>query len=302
MADPAITSGRTPVQAGTYPDMSFEDYLAADAVSCGQLCTLLDSFPARLLHEIRQTPALEDGRIAHRLVLEGVDDLADSSRYIVVPSGFSMSHVKKHAGLIERINATGATPISEDRAAVIRGMHKALLADPTVMAALSNGRPEVSVFWQDDTTGVMCRARFDYVPNRGQLFPDYKTTVSVDPVPLSRAIANFRLAHRSSWYQRAAIHGLGRNDPARPPLYVPIWQEKTPPHFVCMQPCEDADIELAGRELDQALKLYAYCKETGVWPGPKHFTRVPLPTWERRRLEDNFGGEAATSEDWSDAA
>lgn len=285
---------------GIFYDMSFEDYIAADAVSCSDLCTLLDSFPARLLHPRKDTEPLTDGRIAHRLVLEGVDDLADSSRYIVTPPGFSMSHVKKHADLIERITETGATPISEDRAETIRGMHKALRADPTVVAALSNGRPEVSVFWREEAHGLLCRARFDFVPDKGLLFVDYKTTVSIDPLPLSRAIANYRVAHRSNWYRRAAVHGLGRDDPARPPLYLPLWQEKSPPYFAAMQPCEDSDIALAGAELDQALALYAYCKESGVWPGPKHFARVPLPGWERRRLEETFG-EAADSE-WSDAA
>ena len=286
---------------GVFYDMSFEDYLSADAVSCSDLCTLLESFPARLLHKKPSTQALEEGRIAHRLVLEGVDDLDNSSAYVVVPKGFSMAHVKVHADLIERITVTGATPISEDRAQMIRDMHKALRADSAVMSALSNGHPEVSVFWREEKHGLLCRARFDFVPNKGLLFGDYKTAASIDPGPLSRSIANFKVAHRSAWYQRAAIHGLGRNDPSRPPLYMPIWQEKTPPHFVVMRPCEDQDIELAGRELDQALAIYAYCKESGVWPGPKHFTRIALPAWERRRLEDTFGGEAADSE-WSDAA
>ena len=287
-------------QPGVYPDMSFADYLAADAVSVSALGTLLDSFPARLLHQRPSTAVMEDGRIAHRLVLEGVDDIADSAQYVVTPKGFSMSHVQKHAELIELIQSTGASPISEERAEAIRGMHAALKADPDVMRALSNGRPEVSVFWREPKHGLLCRARFDWMPNKGSLFPDYKTAASIDDGPLSRSIATYRVAHRSAWYEDAARFGLGRDDPDKPPLYLPIWQEKVAPYFVVMKPCEPQDIELARLELDHALGIYANCKATGVWPGPQHYRPIALPHWERRRLTYEFTDNAQAS-GWSEA-
>ena len=278
-------------QPGVYPDMSFADYLAADAVSVSALGVLLDSFPARLLHQRPSTAAMEDGRIAHKLVLEGVDDLEDSAAYTVVPKGFSMSHVNKHAELIELIQSTGASPISEDRADTIRAMHAAIKADPDVMRALSHGRSEVSVFWTEPTHGLLCKARFDFVPNRGTIFPDYKTAASIDEGPLARAIATYRVAHRSAWYEDAVRMGLGRDDPDKPPMYLPIWQEKTEPYFITMRPVAAADVELARREIKRALAIYAECKTNGEWPGPKHYQPLGLPVWERRRLEDEFRGE-----------
>ena len=283
---------------GIYPDMSFEDYLAADAASVSTLGVLLDSFPARLLHQKPSTRPMEDGRIAHKLVLEGVDDIAESEAYVEVPKGFSMSHVKKHEDLITYIESTGAIPISEDRAETIRGMHKALKADPDVMGALSNGKSEVSVFWTEPTYGLLCKARFDWVPDRGTIFPDYKTTASIDEKELARSIANFRVPHRSWWYQQAAVLGLGRDDPDKPPLYLPIWQEKAEPYYCVMRPCVPGQVDLAGRELERALAIYAECKAKGEWPGPKHYEPIRLPGWEARRLEHEFGSDAVVSE-WS---
>lgn len=275
-------------EPGIYPDLPFADYLAADAVSCSDLCTLLESFPARLKQPKSDTRPMEDGRIAHRLVLEGVDDIADSGLYVVTPKGFSMSHTNKHAELIARIEATGAEPISEERAQTIRGMHEALKRDPQVMAALSNGTPEVSVFWTEPRHGLLCKARFDWVPQKGSVYPDYKTAMSIDEAPLARAIASYRVAHRSAWYEDAARYGLGRDDPARPPVYLPIWQEKAPPYFVAMRPVDAEDVALARLELDHALGIYANCKACGVWPGPEHYRPIALPAWERKRLQYEF--------------
>lgn len=287
------------IAPGLYPNLPFEDYLAIDAVSASAISTLLNSFPARLLHEKESTQAMEDGRIAHALVLEGVD-ITESERFVVVPKGFSMTHVKKHEELIERINAEGLTPISEDRVETIRGMAKVLRTDPQIAGALSNGQPEVTAVWIEEDFGLTCKARFDWLPNKGSLIPDYKTTASVDDDALERAVHNFGMAHRSAWYSDAARYAAGRGSEEKPPLYLPIFQEKAPPYFAVMRPVNPAHIGLARGQVHQALSLYKHCKDSGIWPGPQHFRPVNLPGWFVRKLESELG-ETAGSE-WSDAA
>ena len=290
---------RVTPEPGVFYDMSFEDYLAIDAVSASSIQTLLTSFPARLLHQKESTPAMEDGRIAHALVLEGVD-IEDSGQYVVTPKGFSMTHTKKHEELIARIEAEKLTPISEDRIETIRGMAEALKRDQQIMAALSNGLPEVTAVWREPDFGLLCKARFDWLPNKGAIIPDYKTTVSVDDDALERAVHNFGMAHRSAWYSDAARIAAGRGSEEKPPLYLPIFQEKTPPYFAVMRPVNPAHIELARMQIHQALALYKHCKDTGVWPGPQHFRPVNLPGWYVKKLESELGETA--SDAWSDAA
>jgi hypothetical protein len=269
--------------------MPFEDYLAIPAFSASDALTLLRSFPARIKHVKPRTQALDDGRIAHRLVLEGVDEIEDSRRYIVTPKGFSMAHVNKHAELIQRIEAEGLEPISEDRAANIRGMHEALKRDPVVMQAFSNGRAEVSAFWLDPEFGIPCKARFDWLPNKGSLLPDYKTAASIDDDELGRSVKNYGTAHRSAHYADAATITAGMEWP----IYLPVWQEKTAPYFVVMRPVESTDIDLARLELGKAKAIWRQCHESGVWPGPEHFRPIELPGWERKRLENEYMTERA---------
>lgn len=289
----------TDMPPGIYPDLPFDDYLAIDAVSASAISTLLNSFPARLLHQKEPTPAMDDGRIAHALVLEGVD-IEDSGRFVVVPKGFSMTHVKKHEEMIARINAEGLAPISEDRIETIRGMAKVLRTDPQIAGALSNGQPEVTAVWIEEDFGLTCKARFDWLPNKGALIPDYKTCASIDEDALERSALAFGLAHRSAWYADAARYAAGRGTEEKPALYLPIFQEKAPPYFAVMRPVNPAHIELARGQIHQALSLYKHCKDSGVWPGPAHFRPVNLPGWFVRKLESELG-ESASSE-WSDAA
>ena len=273
---------------GVFPEMPFETYLAIQAFSASTAMTLLRTFPARLKDPQPPRKPLEDGRIAHKLVLEGVNDLEDSERYIVTPKGFSMSHTTKHADLIAHIEATGAQPISQERADMINGMFAALKRDKVVMQALSNGRPEVSAFWIDEEFGIPCKARFDWLPNTGRLLPDYKTAASIDDDELARSVKNYGMAHRSAHYQDAArAIGHGKDHPEGP-LYLPIWQEKTAPYWISMRPVDSMDVHLVRPEIAKAKAIYQHCLEYDHWPGPTHFREIALPGWERKRLEFEY--------------
>jgi hypothetical protein len=297
MTDEDVTAFAVPDKPGIYPGIPFADYLAIKAASASTIATLLTSFPARLKYPSLDTPAKTDGRIAHELVLEG-RSVYGSEQYQVVPSGFSMSHVKKYGELIEHIIETGKKPISEDRAATIEAMAEALKADPQVRRVFSKGRPEVTALWHDPETGVLCKARFDWWPESGQIFPDYKTTVSVDDDALSKAANAYGLAHRSAWYEDAARIAGGRDDEARPPIYLPVWQEKSPPYFVVMRPVNGHHVKLVRPEIRRALRLYAECLEKDEWPGPKNFEPLDLPGWRVNQLEwAAKSGEEVESDD-----
>lgn len=274
-------------EPGLYYGMPREDYFAADAVSMSKLSTLLSSFPARLLHETPQTKPMQDGEIAHALVLEG-RDITDSDRFIVVPKGFSMAQVKKYADLIEEIESRpGVIQVSEERIATIRACAEVLRNDPEIAGALSNGHAEVSAFWIEKEYGLLCKARFDWLPNRGEILPDYKTSHCIDDDPLGRQIKDYRLAHRSAWYEDAARYAAGREDP----IYLPIWQEKKPPYFAVMRQVNRAHVALARLELGRALAIYAHCKAEDHWPGPEHFKEVDLAPYEVKRLEWEYQTE-----------
>lgn len=63
------------------------------------------------------------------------------------------------------------------------------------------GYPEVSIFWKDQGTGLMCRVRFDYLNLNFGI--DYKTTIDVQDI--KKAIANYDYNLQSAIYQRGLV-------------------------------------------------------------------------------------------------
>ena len=288
------------IKPGIYPDMSFDEYLAADALSMSAIATLIDSFPARLLHQKPPTRPMAIGRIMHAVQLEA-RDFAELG-CVVVPSGFSAAHTKKNAAERPEIVAAldaGMQPLREADAESIRGMHAALRADERAQQAFSNGRPEVSVFWSDERTGLLCKARFDWLPDKGAILPDLKTCESLDDAKLSRAVVTYKIAHRSYWYEQAA-RSIGVVDP----IYAPVWIEKTPPHFCAIRPVSRFYVDAVRFEVEKAVARYAHCRDFGIWPGPSHFDEIEPPAWETKRLEYEYGADPAirAQEPMEDAA
>lgn len=77
---------------------------------------------------------------------------------------------------------------------------------PQLSKAFSGGVPEVSIFWRDETVGVNCKARLDYLKARAVV--DLKTLTPMPGMPLSRAVAlEFARRHYSvqaAFYLEAA--------------------------------------------------------------------------------------------------
>lgn len=70
----------------------------------------------------------------------------------------------------------------------IRAMHKAVYACPEARQLLSGGQAEESVIWRDKDTGLLLRARADYVKmHKGvKILVDLKTCLSAEPETFTR--------------------------------------------------------------------------------------------------------------------
>jgi hypothetical protein len=89
--------------------------------------------------------------------------------------------VERHAA-----EHAGKTFLGVDEAKRINAAAAVLAADPYAKAALSGGMPEVSFFVRDPETGVMLKARMDYVRPRSTV--DIKTFSNSRGKPVQKAI------------------------------------------------------------------------------------------------------------------
>lgn len=269
-------------EPGVY-EMTAEQY-HADPVAGGSLSStwarkLLDpSCPAKFRYERDhgQPPKREFdiGHAAHQLVLGAGPDLvvidADSYRTKDAREQRDEAHDCGHVPLLvaeyEQVEAMAA--------AIRQHPLAARLFDP------AHGRPEVTLIWRDQT-GVMCRARYDWLPERlgGRLIiPDYKTCASADPEALMRAVHQHGYHQQADWYMAGArALGLaGQHDLA----FLFVCQEKTPPYVVTIVELDAEALRVGAARNRRALSIYAHCASTGQWPGyVDGIHLLSLPPW-----------------------
>ena len=157
----------------------------------------------------------------------------------------------------------GAILLLPEEHADVTAMADALSSHTLAMRLLSDGKPEVSAFCEDADTGVMRRARFDWLGD--SIITDYKSASTVDPRDLAGrygAVKKWGYDQQAAWYLDIA-RDLGH--PAK--AFAFIFQAKEPPYLVTVaQVPEDALWEARQRNAT-ALQRFRDCTEAGVWPG-----------------------------------
>jgi hypothetical protein len=275
---------------GVY-DIPEDDY-HADPVQGGSLSStgarrlLPPSCPAKYRWATDNPPqhrrVFDIGRAAHKLVLgEGADLVViDAVNYRTAPARAAQ----------ETAYTEGHIPLLTQEYEMVTAMAGALRADPTAGALFSmdRGRPEQSLIWEDTRTGVMRRARIDWLPDPARpgrmLVGDYKTCRSAAPAAFSKSMYEYGYHQQGAWYLDGVIAlGLAGEDA----VFLFVAQEKTPPYLVQVYEV-DALALRAARDLNAAaLDVYAQCSAQGHWPGySDEVERVGLPPWaERAYLE-----------------
>lgn len=231
-------------------------------------------------HPDLTTRALDLGKAAHKMILGVGPDIVE-----VKAEDWRTKAAKDQR---DEAHARGAVPLLTRDVLTIVGMAEALLAHDAAAALLMKGygKPEQSLFWRDARTGVMCRARLDWLPfeRAGRLIiPDYKSGRSAKPALFANAVREYGYHQQGAWYRDGAV-ALGLHpDPA----FVFIVQEKEPPYLITIVELDLAYRKIAAALNRQALDTYVECTASGQWPG--YATEVEFvhpPVWYEREHED----------------
>ncbi len=273
-----------PLPPGVYDQLPAEDYHRQPALSSSGARKLLPpSCPALFryeqLHGRPPKRVFDLGHAAHALVLGCGPELVE-----VDATDWRTNKAKAEAA---EARERGAVPLLPDEYAEIRAMAAALRSHP-VASALFNperGRPEVSLFWRDEESGVDRRARLDWLPDPGpgrMLVPDYKSTRCADPGSLSKPVYDYGYHQQSAWY----LDAVAALELAGDGAFVFVMQEKTAPYLVSVIELDVVALRVGAEMNRRAIDLYADCVRRGVWPGYSgEVELVPLPAWVERAYE-----------------
>ena len=276
-------------QPGIYDDVPDRDY-HADPVPGGSLSStgarllLPPSCPARYRYwaDNRQgsTRVFDLGRATHSLLF-GV-----GPEIVVIPADNYRTKAAQEAQRAAR--EAGQPPLLEWEMEQVRAMVAAVRSHPLASALLhpDRGQAEQTLIWEDRDTGVMCRARLDWLSthtsaNR-RIVVDYKTCVSADPETLGKAMWNHGYHIQGAWYR----DGIRALELAPETAFVFIAQEKDPPYLTTLFEPDIVALRWGSRLAERARRSYRNCVEANRWPAyTDRVIPVALPHWAESQLE-----------------
>jgi len=180
---------------------------------------------------------------------------------------------------VANVREAGKVPLRPSDYDAAVAMATAVHEHPIARKLLAAGEPEKTLIWRDPATGVMCRAKADWLRIDGIV--DLKTCESAAPDALSKSAHNYGYAIQAPFYLRGfraldIDHAIG---PA--PFFVHVAVEKTPPYLVHVNQLTERAIAWGDRQVSQALEIYRDCQESGEWPGypTDEITDIDLPAW-----------------------
>ncbi|MDE1479349.1 PD-(D/E)XK nuclease-like domain-containing protein [Xenorhabdus bovienii] len=266
---------------GIYYDISNEDYHQGEGVSKSQL-DIIDQAPAELIWQ-RNAPideekikSLDMGTALHCLLLEP-DEF--NNRFIEAP----LFNRKTNAGkqeekeFLEQCADIKKIIMDHEQHRKLKIMRDSALAHPIAKWFLeADGQSEISIYWNDSETDVLCRSRPDKLitTTDQHWIVDVKTSADMDR--LDKTFYDYRYHVQDAFYSDGYKELTGQL-----PTFVFLVVSTTincgryPVRPFIM----DEQAKSAGRNAYQKnLETYAQCLKTDEWPGIR---TLSLPYWAK---------------------
>lgn len=266
---------------GIYYGMSNADYHASEGISKSGLDLIAHS-PAHYYGrkidpnrppEIEQTIAQQNGEIAHCAILEP-DEF--SKRFQVGPDVIRSTKQWKE---FESLLPSGVSAIKPDQSIAARRQAASVRCIDDIAKSLSVGHAEVSAYWIDEETGVLCKCRPDFVHDCGDagvVLIDVKTCGNASPGEFSRMIAKHRYHVQDAYYSDGFAIASGR----RVLGFVFAAVEMIYPYAASAIALDEDSIDQGRRDYRRNLDTYAECLYSGIWPGYGLEVQIArLPNW-----------------------
>lgn len=256
-------------------NLSNEQYHGAEGVSRSTLWNMFSRTPAHaMFSERKSSDAMSFGSAAHMAILE--PSVFDKT-YARLPDGYNgTTRAGKEAKAA--IEADRKIPLKPDDYDAVKSLAANVWSVDIVKKALSGSQFEQSAFWNDETTGLVCKCRPDAYNPSLRIMVDAKTTVNASVAEFAKSIAKYGYHMQQSYYRDGwQLAGGGDVDAF---IFIAIESEK--PYAFSIYELDVEDEEIGRAIYRNTLIEYARCKELNVWPAyPQGVQRISLPKWAR---------------------
>lgn len=217
------------------------------------------------------TDAMHFGTLAHTAILEPKRFMEG---YQLIPEfwGYTAKgerttsrnckEVKDKEAMFYATLPKGTIAVEQEEYNNLTGMMGAILDHKDACVALTNGKPELSGWYVDKETGLLCRIRPDFLHFNGRTLVDVKTTKDCEAFSFARDIYSHGYHIQLAMYAAGceAITGVK----VKFPTIIAI--EKQPPFEVAVYVLDDAAMDLGEAMYRRGLRRLKEALTTGVWP------------------------------------
>lgn len=201
-----------------------------------------------------------------------------------IPKGWTNNAIREAR---DAAYAAGKTPLLPKQWDKVNAM---VAAGREQTDAFTNGKPEVTLAWQEDN-GVWCRIRIDWLKDNLVEAFDYKTgAVYMNPDRMENYALSLGWHITSAFYKRGMRKVLG----VQMPKYEFIAHENFAPFCLSHVAMNAEAEERADKLIDKAIHVWGECLASGVWPAyPKQTVQIGLPSYYINRIDEIAEREAA---------
>jgi len=265
-------------------------YHSSIGLSNSGLKTLLDC-PAKYYFKYlsgdytpKEKPSFKIGKACHKYILEGRKAFEEQywynpySEYKKDELVAIFKSIFDYDNVVSKLTVRELTELLLDKAEIIPkeihlnlselnqviGMSKMINSDERAKNAFSQkGESELSLFWQDEETGIWLKCRPDFLPYDCKFVPDYKTAVSANPRTFYGDFLKFGYFVQAAMYRQGikAVTGIDVES------FFFIVQEKEEPFI--SQPFLPSMrlVDWGDKVIRNGIQKYVECQESGLWPG-----------------------------------
>ena len=252
--------------------MPAAQYHATDAVSASLLKQIAKS-PAHARAYLQQqqepTAAMLFGTAFHTCILE-LDRFR--AEYAVFQGD---KRTKDGKATYEALVADGKTIITQGDYDTLMAMADSIEQHPAASALLNlEHKNEVSMFWEDEETGLQCKCRPDIWA--GMILVDLKTTEDASPEGFARSIQTYGYGIQAAHY----LAGSGAD------AFIFVAVEKKAPYAVAVYELDPLSLEICETKRRGLLEYWANCREADMYPAYSDECQlISLPAWAMKGTE-----------------
>jgi hypothetical protein len=155
-----------------------------------------------------------------------------------------------------------------------------LASEEAISDLLPGGQAEIPVAWVDTTTGLLCKARFDWIG--GSSITDLKTSRDASPSSFGREWSNYKYYMQAPFYVDGWLASTGELMEFK---FVVV--EKSPPHAVSVYPVNKEAMDVGHIAYQRALRrVQKFLEDPSQWTGyPLGNEPLDLPVWEKKKFQ-----------------